>query len=356
VAVTDTQDASVVVGGSSQRDESVSVSDSQASQLDAAAARAESVALTDAQSATGSFGVSQSESVALSDTQTGVVVATGTDYVGESFSLSDSQSAGYIGAGFLNDLIALADSYSASTAALPLTQRNLLRKNPLTRDRLRLIFGDHQAIKLFENISSFLNEQSTVDGDGKIFGALQRYGRDNESAAVGNDARFRRQAYNSSTAAQAIPATVRTYIDGSALSFPDGLQAGVQLYWAFTMSKTAAGVATSTFDIAFGASGSVSDVARVSFTKPAGTAAADEALVEVFCNLESAGVAGVAVATFKLAHDSTVGHATTPIVVRSGVSVPFDMTAVTVAGVCIKSGIADNITIVHCQAKAEALV
>ena len=64
---------------------------------------------------------------------------------------------------------------------------------------------------------------------------------------------------NSSTPAQAPSATVRTYITGSAIGpFAAGAPAaGTVLRWRFDLTKTGAGSATSTFDIAFGTTGTV---------------------------------------------------------------------------------------------------
>src|SRR6266571_160693 len=84
------------------------------------------------------------------------------------------------------------------------------------------------------------------------------------------------------TGAQTPAATVRTYITGSAITVPTGkLRIGTFFKWQFDITKTAAGSATSTFDIAFGTTGTTADTARVSFTKTAGTAAADVGMVTI---------------------------------------------------------------------------
>src|SRR6267143_1506164 len=73
------------------------------------------------------------------------------------------------------------------------------------------------------------------------------------------------------TGAQTPAATVRTYITGSNIAIPTGkLRIGTFFKWQFDITKTASGSAASTFDIAFGTTGTTTDVARVSFTKPAG--------------------------------------------------------------------------------------
>ena len=157
--------------------------------------------------------------------------------------------------------------------------------------------------------------------------------------------------YNYSVAAQTPAAATRTYITGSALTLSsEKLQVGTRLSWCFNLTKTAAGTAASTFDIAFGTTGTTADTARVSFTKPAGTAVADEAWVTIDCVIRTIGATGVAVGTFSLMHNlENTGHAIIPCVVVTTVSAGFDMTTATVVGVCITSGASDAITIEHCE-------
>jgi len=162
---------------------------------------------------------------------------------------------------------------------------------------------------------------------------------------------------NFSTTAQTPAAATRTYLTGSALSVPAGkLQIGTLFRWTFNMTKTAAGSAASTIDIAFGTAGTTADTARVSFTKPAGTAAADEA----FCTITAIvrgplSASGVVVGTFQMTHNlSATGHAVIPCVVVNNVSAAFDVTVANlIVGVCLTSGASDAITIQ--QVTAEAL-
>lgn len=161
---------------------------------------------------------------------------------------------------------------------------------------------------------------------------------------------------NFSTAAQVVPAAVRTYIAGSQITVPSAkLQIGTCLRWRFNMTKTAAGVAASTFDIAVGLTGLVADTARVSFVKPAGTAAVDEAWVEISAIVRGPlSASGVMVGQFRLSHNlAATGHAVIPNVAVSTVSAPFDITpAGLIVGLCLTSGLADAITIQMVQAEA----
>lgn len=151
-----------------------------------------------------------------------------------------------------------------------------------------------------------------------------------------------------STASQAITAATRTYITGTNIKVgTTKLQVGSMFRWRFNITKTAAGIATSTFDIAVGTNGTTADTARVSFTKPIGTAVIDEGWVEIYCIVRSIGASGVLVGEFTLVHNlASTGHATIPIVVVNTVGAGFDMTVVNLQiGICITSGASDAITI-----------
>lgn len=148
---------------------------------------------------------------------------------------------------------------------------------------------------------------------------------------------------NFSTANQSFTASTRTYITGSQIAIPAGvMQVGTIFRWTLDLTKTAAGTAASTFDIAFGTAGTTADTARVSFTKPAGTAVADEGTIQITCVIRSIGATGVAVGQFHMTHNlSATGHATIPAVDVNTVSAGFDMTTVSSIGLCITSGAAD---------------
>jgi len=161
---------------------------------------------------------------------------------------------------------------------------------------------------------------------------------------------------NFSTGSQSPSASTRTYITGSNISVPTTkLQIGSCFRWTFNITKTNAGTATSTFDICFGTAGTTSDTARVSFTKPAGTAAADEGyvIIEAICR-GPLSASGVVVGEFVMMHNlSATGHAQIPCVVVNTVSSGFDVTVANlIVGVCITSGASDVITIQQVVARA----
>ena len=153
---------------------------------------------------------------------------------------------------------------------------------------------------------------------------------------------------NYSVAQQAPAAATRTYITGSNLSFVAGsLKIGTILRWVIDLTKDANGSATSTFDICFGTAGTTSDTARVSFTKPAGTAAADCGRVVIEAVVRGPlSASGVVAGHFTMTHNlAATGHAQIPCVDVTTVSSAFNVLTPTNVGVCITSGAADVITI-----------
>lgn len=153
---------------------------------------------------------------------------------------------------------------------------------------------------------------------------------------------------NFSVAAQSPAAATRTYITGSQIRVPaTKLQIGTILRWSFDMTKTAAGVAASTFDICFGILGTTGDTARVSFTKPAGTAVIDNARVVIEAIVRGPlSAAGIVAGHFHLTHNlAATGHALIPCVDVTTISAGFDVTTPLFVGVCVTSGAADALTL-----------
>lgn len=160
---------------------------------------------------------------------------------------------------------------------------------------------------------------------------------------------------NQSTAGQTPAATTRTYITGSNLAVPSiKLQVGACFEWVMAITKTAAGTASSTFDICVGTAGTTADTARVSFTKPGGSAAADEGVFTIRCTVKTIGATGVLVGEFTMIHNlASTGHAVIPCVAVTTTSSGFDMTVANlILGVCITSGASDALTISQVQARA----
>jgi len=174
---------------------------------------------------------------------------------------------------------------------------------------------------------------------------------------VKDDAGFSRgRIANFSTTSQAPAATTRTYLTGSALSIPTGkLQIGTCFRWTMSVTKTGAGTAASTYDICVGTAGTTADTARVSFTKPAGTAAADEGTITITCICRGPlSGSGIFVGQFTMTHNlSATGHATIPCVAVNTVSAAFDVTVANlIVGVCVTSGASDALTFQLVQSEA----
>lgn len=151
----------------------------------------------------------------------------------------------------------------------------------------------------------------------------------------------------SSTAQQAFTAAVRAVVNGTLLRVPvGGLKVGARYSARFNMAKTAAGTATSTIDVAIGTTSTGLNTARLSFTKPAGTAAADEGVVEVEFVVRSVSATGVIAGELTLGHNlAATGHAQVPFVALSAVSAAFDNTGDGLyIAVCMTTGASDVIT------------
>lgn len=153
---------------------------------------------------------------------------------------------------------------------------------------------------------------------------------------------------NASAVSQTPAAATRTVITGSKLQVPPTLlRAGSKYKCRFNMTKTAAGTATSTIDVAIGVAGTTADTAQLSFTKPAGTAAADEAINEVVVVVRTAGASGVLTGEYSMSHNlAATGHAQIPSVNVNVVSGTVDLSVDDLfLSVCLTSGAADAITI-----------
>ena len=203
-----------------------------------------------------------------------------------------------------------------------------------------------------------LNKQATAPsspsvGKGSVYVDNSTYPNLRVKSELGLD---KNVAYitNYSVVAQSPTTAVRTYIAGSAIPVPvSKLQVGSSFRWVFNITKTAAGISASTFDVCFGTAGTTADVARISFTKPAGTAVVDEGKVTIEATIRTIGATGVAVGEFTLIHNgNTAGHAIIPVVNVNTISAGFDMTVASlIAGVCITSGALDIITIQMVQSE-----
>lgn len=162
----------------------------------------------------------------------------------------------------------------------------------------------------------------------------------------------------SSVSAQAPSASTRTYVTGSDIGVFTAaqIQVGTIIEWDMSITKTGAGVASSTFDIAFGTAGSTADTARVSFTKPAGVGNVDTCHVHIAAVVKTNSASGVVLGDFVLTDDQTgaggflaSGKYASVLQVQSST---FDTTTPTHVGICITTGASDAYTINYCTVKS----
>lgn len=203
-------------------------------------------------------------------------------------------------------------------------------------------------------VSTNINLSLTPKGSGLVLAANIA----NQSGTVANSGNGLAQRFRNgyATAGQTPGATTRTYVTGSdAGPFTAGqLAVGTIIHWHLDITKTAAGTASATFDIAFGTAGTTSDTARLTFTKPAGVAQIDHCAVDIYATVKTNSASGVVIGDFTLLDDQTnaLGGflAAAKWVASSTVtSGTFDTTTPTHVGLCVTTGTADAWTINHVQ-------
>lgn len=160
-------------------------------------------------------------------------------------------------------------------------------------------------------------------------------------------------APNFSVAAQTPAAATLTQLAGSSIAVPSGkLRIGTIFRWRFDIVKTAAGTATSAYHVRVGVNNTTADAAILTFTKPLGTAVADNGIIQIDAVIRGplssacimAGIFEMRHNLISTGHNTTRAHATPEIsvVVSSG----FDAT---VAGLFVSlsctTGASDAITI-----------
>ncbi|MBI5954383.1 MAG: hypothetical protein HY865_22225 [Chloroflexi bacterium] len=164
---------------------------------------------------------------------------------------------------------------------------------------------------------------------------------------------------NCSVEDQVLTAATKTYIEGSLIAIPDdGLRIGTVITWRLVMTKTAAGVATTLYEVLAGLAGTVSDGALLSFTKGAGTAAVDTAEATIELVIRGPLTSGYAQGMFKLNHQlATTGFYTLNSAVQQGLSSAVDLQASAIAfiGIAMTTGASEAVTIKSCTVEARNL-
>jgi hypothetical protein len=145
---------------------------------------------------------------------------------------------------------------------------------------------------------------------------------------------------NSSVANQTGFAT-DTYVTGSNIIYTAGQWAvGGTYHCTLEVSKTAAGTATPIVTLRAGTTGTTSDAAEVAFTFTAGTAATDDATIEVFATIRTTGASGTGAGACKIVTSGGgfIGGTTAWTQVKSSTSVTWDTTTFTNIGVSLNGG------------------
>lgn len=168
--------------------------------------------------------------------------------------------------------------------------------------------------------------------------------------------------YNQNTADQGAGFATDTYVTGSRIAFPSGsIKVGSRYYCMVRMTKTNAGTATPIVNIRVGTTGTTSDASRGTLTWTAGTAAADDAVLEVWMHFltvgsgTSATIRTVGRITHKL---SVTGFTGTAAVSESEVATSggFDSTAASLGvGISINGGTSASWTLQMVQSSLENL-
>jgi hypothetical protein len=164
---------------------------------------------------------------------------------------------------------------------------------------------------------------------------------------------------NQSTATQAPTAATLTYLTGSNIAVPVGkLRVGTVFVWRVDMTKTAAGIAARTFHVRLGTAGTTGDAAILTFTSALGTAAVDQAWMQLIVTIRGP-LSASCIARGYLNFDHE-GPATGFMTVKSEVlgvtSGVFDATVANlIIGLSVTTGASEVITFQQVVAEAKNL-
>lgn len=157
-----------------------------------------------------------------------------------------------------------------------------------------------------------------------------------------------RAAHNASVSTPAAGFAADTYLAGSGVAVPAGLLKATSKYRCrFSVTKTAAGVATPIVNVRFGTAGSVADAARCTLTFALQTAVIDEGVFEIEVIFRTVGAAAVAQALGTLMHRLSITGLSTDVTgVKLSTSAAFDSAvANSIIGLSVNGGTAAAWTI-----------
>lgn len=118
-------------------------------------------------------------------------------------------------------------------------------------------------------------------------------------------ARLGKMAFANANTGDVTANAADTYLAGSALSVAGRLQIGTTIKWSFSMTKTAAGVATPIYTVRVGGNGSIADTARHTFTGLAQTAATDTGWHEITLTVRNVGASSIVTGVMRMEHTGT---------------------------------------------------
>lgn len=149
-----------------------------------------------------------------------------------------------------------------------------------------------------------------------------------------------------------------TYLPGASLAIGGRVQAGSFFKWRFRATKTAAGVATPTFNIRLGTAGAVGDTSRVLFTSSAAqTAAVDTGMFEMDAIVRAVGATAVLSGVLRMDHTAADGAGFGTFRYLLTTSASFDITpAGTIIGVSCNPGASGVWTFQNVSVEADNLL
>lgn len=150
-----------------------------------------------------------------------------------------------------------------------------------------------------------------------------------------------RDAFHAASVADQTGFAADTYVTGSGVPTKARLRVGSKYRLLLHVSKTAAGVAAPVLTLRVGTAGTVADTARLTFTWTAGTAVADEAVIEVWVTVRAVGATAVLQGVAEMRHRlvTTGFNSTASLVPLTALSAAFDATsAATIIGASLNGG------------------
>lgn len=165
---------------------------------------------------------------------------------------------------------------------------------------------------------------------------------------------------SSSVAAQGAGFAADTYLTGSFVLIPaNRLKIGSLYRVKFQVTKTAAGTAAPVITVRSGTAGTTADTSRVALTFAAQTAAADDAIIELFCTFRAVGSGTTAVlhASGMIDHRlASTGFSTANTSITQGTSAGFDSTTAGLGiGISVNGGTSAAWTVNMVQAELQNL-